>query len=72
MNAREIRKILEKEVIESHRTFLEALENGNNCNPGEPTARERAIESYKAKGIFAKLFGDNALETLMDKNFPED
>lgn len=66
MNAREIRKVLEKVVIEAHNDFHEAQ------NRRDPNARDKAIESCKAMEIFEKLYGSDALEALADKHFTED
>ena len=64
MNAKEMREVMEKEVVEAYKHFLEC-EKYN-----DPETHDRAVESCFVRNIFAKMFGYEALDALMEKHFP--
>lgn len=68
MNAKEMRKVIEEKVIDYQRAFrLEQKRSGSD----DALTRNLTYASCSLSELYEDLFGREAFEKLMEKNFPE-
>ena len=67
MNAREMRKFLEKRIVEYRERFLHAQ---SVMGSEDSTVKDYAAESCALMELYADMYSNDELDKLIEKNFP--